>query len=110
MILGVALFIVIAALAGGYYYHAKVKNEKLAIEVNGVPFNMIKVKAGRFQMGSTSGDSDERPVHQVTLTHDYYIGETEVTQELWTAVMGSNPSDFTSSNQLLVECVSWNDC
>ena len=82
----------------------------LSITVNGVQFTMIKVEGGTFQMGSTSGDSDERPVHQVTLTNDYYIGETEVTQELWTAVMGSNPSRFKSSNQLPVEKVSWNDC
>ena len=61
-------------------------------------------------MGSTSGDYDEKPVHQVTLTKDYYIGETEVTQELWTAVMWSNPSSFKGSDQLPVESVSWNDC
>ena len=80
------------------------------ITVNGVSFKMIKVEGGTFQMGSTSGDSNKRPIHQVTLTKDYYIGETEVTQELWTAVMGSNPSYFKSSNQLPVEQVSWDDC
>ena len=82
----------------------------LSITVNGVQFTMIKVEGGTFQMGSISGENDEKPVHQVTLTNDYYIGETEVTQELWTAVMGSNPSNFKSSNQLPVEQVSWNDC
>ena len=64
-------------------------------------------------MGATSeqgsdADSDEYPVHSVTLS-DYYIGETEVTQELWKAVMGSNPSYFKGS-QKPVEQVSWNDC
>ena len=64
-------------------------------------------------MGATSeqgsaAEIDEYPVHSVTLS-DYYIGETEVTQELWEAVMGSNPSDF-SGNQKPVEMVSWNDC
>ena len=83
---------------------------RITITANGVSFNMIKVEGGTFQMGSTSGDDNERPVHQVTLTNDYYIGETEVTQELWTAVMGSNPSSFKSSNQLPVEFVSWDDC
>lgn len=78
--------------------------------VNGVTFKMIRVEAGTFRMGSTSGDSDEQPVHSVTLSSDYYIGETEVTQELWTAVMGDNPSNFTSDSQLPVEKVSWNDC
>lgn len=77
------------------------------VTVNGVSFNMIKVKGGTFQMGQ---EGVATPVHQVTLTNDYYIGETEVTQELWTTVMGSNPSSFTSSNQLPVEMVSWDDC
>ncbi len=90
-------------------------SDKLKITVNGVEFNMIGVSGGTFQMGATaeqpqnSDTSDEHPVHQVMLS-DFYIGETEVTQELWQAVMGSNPSYFKTSNQLPVECVSWNDC
>lgn len=78
--------------------------------VGGVTFKMIRVEAGTFRMGSTSGYDDEQPVHSVTISKDYYIGETEVTQELWTAVMGTNPSNFTSDSQLPVERVSWNDC
>ena len=82
--------------------------------VNGVSFNMIKVSGGTFQMGATSEQGSdaydwEYPVHQVTLS-DYCIGETEVTQELWKAVMGNNPSYFSGSDQLPVEYVSWNDC
>ena len=76
--------------------------------VNGVSFKMIFVEGGTFSMGSSSGDSDEQPVHSVTLS-GYYIGETEVTQELWQAVMGSNPSAFTG-NRRPVERVSWHDC
>ena len=74
--------------------------------VNGVSFKMIAVKGGTFQMGSDDGYN---AVHQVTLS-DYYIGETEVTQELWNAVMGSNPSYFYGNMQRPVETVSWNDC
>ena len=64
-------------------------------------------------MGATAeqgsdADSDENPAHSVTLS-SYYMGETEVTQALWQAVMGSNPSHFSGSN-LPVEQVSWNDC
>ena len=75
---------------------------------------MIKVEGGTFSMGATSeqgsdADDDEKPIHSVTLS-DYYIGETEVTQELWEAVMGSNPSRFTGNNQRPVESVSWKDC
>ena len=81
--------------------------------VKGVSFQMAKVVAGTFTMGATSEqqypDSDEKPIHQVTLTNNYYIGKTEVTQALWKAVMGSNPSYFKGDNKP-VEQVSWNDC
>ncbi|MDY5736803.1 MAG: SUMF1/EgtB/PvdO family nonheme iron enzyme [Candidatus Onthomorpha sp.] len=82
--------------------------------VKGVEFKMIKVEGGTFSMGATSeqgsdADDDEKPVHSVTLS-DYYIGETEVTQELWEAVMGSNHSRFKGNNQRPVESVSWKDC
>ena len=82
--------------------------------VNGVAFKMVKVAGGTFQMGATSEQGSdafdwEKPAHSVTL-FDYYIGQTEVTQELWQAVMGSNPSRFTVNNQCPVEKVSWKDC
>ena len=79
---------------------------------NGVTFTMISVKEGTFQMGATSEQKnpygDEKPVHPVTLS-DYSIGETEVTQALWEAVMGSNPSSNKGDN-LPVENISWDDC
>jgi len=80
---------------------------------DGVSIEMIKVEAGTFMMGATPEmeipDDDEKPVHQVTLTNDYYIGKYEVTQALWQTVMESNPSSFKGNN-LPVEQVSWNDC
>ena len=84
---------------------------------DGISIEMVKVEAGTFMMGATSEMkdsyddpySDEKPVHQVTLTNDYYMGKYEVTQALWQAVMGSNPSNFKGDN-LPVEKVSWNDC
>ena len=81
--------------------------------VNGVKFTMVPVEGGTFTMGATSeqgsdAEEDEKPAHKVTLS-DYYIGQTEVTQALWEAVMGSNPSFFEGDN-LPVEQVSWNDC
>ena len=83
----------------------------LPITVNGITFNMIKVDGGTFTMGATSEQVNpfdgEKPTHQVTLS-SYYIGETEVTQALWTAVMGNNPSWFRGDN-LPVENVSWED-
>ncbi len=80
--------------------------------VNGVEFNMVFVEGGTYTMGATlEQGSDaydwEKPTHSVTLS-DYYIGETEVTQELWKAVMGKNPSYF-KGNDLPVERVSYKD-
>lgn len=87
--------------------------ETQTFTVNGVSFTMVVVEGGTFTMGGTSEQGsdaygDEKPTHSVTLS-DYMIGETEVTQELWRAVMGSNPSYF-SGTDLPVEKVSWNDC
>ena len=82
--------------------------EVQTVTVNGVSFRMITVEGGSFQMGSTDGDDDEMPVHEVSL-NSFAIGQTEVTQELWQAVMESNPSNFTG-NKRPVEKVSWNQC
>ena len=80
--------------------------------VGDVTFNMVKVEAGTFIMGATAEQYNpeawEKPAHQVTLTKDYYMGETEVTQALWEAVMGSNPSSYVG-DQLPVTQVSYND-
>ena len=80
--------------------------------LNGISFNMIKVYGGTFMMGATDDDSEaygyEKPRHSVTLS-DYWICETEVTQALWRAVMGNNPSCFAGYNSP-VENVSWDDC
>lgn len=93
--------------------------EPLAVTVNGVTFSMVLVEGGIFEMGAQSEDPNapnydseawdrEGPVHLVTLS-DYYIGETEVTQELWQAVMGYNPGHFVGE-QKPVEQVTWYDC
>ena len=81
--------------------------------VGGVTFKMIPVSGGTFMMGARDGEpsagSYEKPLHQVTLS-SFSIGETEVTQALWLAVMGTNPSYFTGDLNRPVEKVSWNDC
>lgn len=80
---------------------------------NGISIEMVKVEAGSFNMGATpemeNPYDSEKPVHRVTLTNNYYVGKYEVTQALWQAVMGSNPSNF-KGDDLPVETVSWNDC
>ena len=84
-----------------------------SFSVNDVRFEMVSVEGGTFTMGATKEQgsgaaADEKPAHQVMLS-SYMIGKTQVTQELWEAVMGSNPSYFKGA-KLPVECVSWNDC
>ena len=85
----------------------------LSAELNKLINNMVYVSGGTFTMGGTSEQGsdaydDEKPTHSVTLS-SYYICKYEVTQALWRAVMGSNPSNFKGDN-LPVECVSWDDC
>lgn len=88
-------------------------NGNKVFTIGDVQFTMIKVEGGTFTMGATSEqgsdfDSDEMPTHSVTLL-PYYIGQIEVTQALWQAVMDSNPSKFKGANRP-VEMVSWDDC
>ncbi len=85
------------------------------INVNGVSFKMMKVQGGTFTMGATPEQgteepwNDEWPTHEVTVS-SFCIGQTEVTQELWQAVMGNNPSYFTGDPKRPVEMVSWDEC
>ena len=88
--------------------------------INGVPFKMVKVKGGTFQMGSDSeAYPDQGPVHRVTLS-DYYICQTEVTQKLWYAIMGEKPiptwagtqwsSTLGVGDNIPAYFISWEDC
>ena len=79
----------------------------LSAELNKLINNMVYVSGGTFIMGGDDS-SDQMPTHSVTLS-SYYICKYEVTQALWRAVMGSNPSNFKGNN-LPVENVSWYDC
>lgn len=88
--------------------------------VNGVNFKMILVQGGTFSMGAQRNDpngenydedayEDESPVHDVCL-NSFLIGETEVSQQLWRAVVGNNPSYWPPQGlNLPVEQVSWDD-
>ena len=85
---------------------------EITFTVDGVSFKMIRVEGGSFMMGAPDNDPNamdfDKPQHHVTLS-DYYIGETQVTQALWKAVMGDNPS-YWKGNSLPVDNVSWEHC
>ena len=68
------------------------------------------IPPGQFRMGADGpqASDDESPVHDVTLTHGYWMFETQVTQELWLAVTGETPSHFTGARRP-VEKVSWEE-
>ena len=97
--------------------------EERTYYANGVSFDMIAVEGGTFTMGATAEQGsdaieDERLAHQVTLS-SYMIGKTEVTQELWEAVMGKSVSQIASElgystygedADYPMYFVSWEDC
>ena len=102
----------------------KKKDKVINIDVNGVSFEVVRVEHGTFMMGtpedSTLGAAadHERPVHEVTISKDFYMGRYPVTQKLWKAVMGGTPFaegeqwsvEFGVGDDVPVYFVSWNDC
>ncbi|MBP5638327.1 MAG: formylglycine-generating enzyme family protein [Victivallales bacterium] len=91
-----------------------VMSEELMVNLGqgGQVLKLLKVKAGKFTMGSPETELYRRKNekrHEVTLTADYWLGATEVTQGQWQAVMGTNPSKHQGDDKLPVENVSWDD-
>ena len=75
---------------------------------------MVFVPAGDFQMGSISGDADEKPVHTVTLSKPFYLGKYEVTNEQFRRFRPDHASEAhdglsLDADQQPVAFVSWMD-
>lgn len=91
----------------------QIQTEIITIPDTEVSFKMVHVEGGTFLMGAEDDDKEafpnELPAHEVELS-DYWIGETQVTQELWQTIMDENPSKFQGEQNLPVENVSWTDC
>lgn len=103
----------------------KKEERKISFSVGGVSFAMIKIDGGTFLMGATTEQDkdafvDEGPIHEVTLA-DFYIGETEVTQALWYAVLGVTIDEQKNKKKVdavlhgvgathPIYYVSYNDC
>ena len=83
-----------------------------AVEV-AAPTNMVFVPPGTFRMGSPTNElgrqTDESPQTDVTISRGFWMGQYEVTQQEYKAVMRSNPSYFTGNSNRPVELVSWRD-
>ncbi|MBQ0016193.1 MAG: SUMF1/EgtB/PvdO family nonheme iron enzyme, partial [Bacteroidales bacterium] len=93
--------------------------DQLALEDGAITINvgigsfvMNLVEHGTFEMGATAeqqqAESNESPAHKVTLSHDYYIGQTAVPQWLYRSITGSNPSKYTGDKRP-VDSVSYGD-
>jgi formylglycine-generating enzyme required for sulfatase activity len=89
-----------------------------AAPMGNIPANMALVEGGTFQMGSTNGNDNQKPVHTVTVK-SFYIGKYEVTQKEWREVMGTtiqqqwtmagesgSPTRGTGDNYPMY-CVNW---
>ncbi|MFA4987921.1 MAG: formylglycine-generating enzyme family protein, partial [Candidatus Brocadiia bacterium] len=76
--------------------------------VKDAPFWLVRIDPGSFAMGTEKGDYLELPIHQVTLTREFFIGATEVTQAQYRTVMKENPSELRGDS-LPVEDVTWDD-
>lgn len=86
-----------------------INENNIIFTIDSQRFKMIKVEGGTFEMGSNYGNTDEKPIHDVTVS-DYWISSTPVTQELWNAITENNPSYFKFGENLPVENINWNDC
>ena len=85
------------------------------MNIVGIPIKFIWIEPGKFTMGSPEKElyrSGNEAQRDVEITTGFWLAETETTQELWRAVMGSNPSKNQNADiaNLPVENVSWNEC
>ena len=77
---------------------------------NSIGMEFVRISSGSFMMGSDNGEADEKPVRRVTISNDFWMGKTEVTQGQWKAIMGNNPSSFKDcGNDCPIENISWED-
>jgi len=108
---GIILSLLISIAISAASYNSAKAQGRLTQTVKGVTFNMVQVEAGTFQMGADRDKDDFRnPVHTVTISQNYYIAETEVTNALWMAVMGKAPNKFVQvGDNYPADYISWKD-
>jgi formylglycine-generating enzyme required for sulfatase activity len=132
MLLLLLLLLILNSLGGSPTKEKRDGKEKKSQEkpvpgevlTNSIGMELVPIKAGKFVMGSPRsevGRADDEDQHEVVLTRDFYLGKHLVTQQQYTAIMGTNPSQFSPTGadkdkvggldtQLFpVERVSWED-
>jgi formylglycine-generating enzyme required for sulfatase activity len=105
------IFLVLeSGVMGAIFLLTRQSDARESIERHQVPeMKFIKIRQGTFMMGSNNGEKNERPIHQVTISREFELQETEVTQAQWEVLMEKNPSAFRGADRP-VESVSWEDC
>jgi formylglycine-generating enzyme required for sulfatase activity len=88
--------------------HRPPKIEIVVDATNGVKMEFLIVKPGTFTMGEAQGEFDEKP-REVTMSKDFWMGATEVTQGQWKGVMGARNFAFAGRNELPADSVGWED-
>ena len=73
------VLMVVMVLASSQVSASATGSKLLKVNIRGATFEFVRIPAGRFQMGSETGDSDEKPVHHVRINESFYMGRTEVT-------------------------------
>jgi formylglycine-generating enzyme required for sulfatase activity len=94
------LLVLICAWTTGW---ALAQNPQVAKEItNSIGMKLILIPAGKFLMGSPDAKDigpEEKPQHEVEISHPFYMGVYTVTQEEYQQVMGTNPSYFSSNGK-----------
>ena len=92
-------------------YIAPALDTEMALTLGTTALVMVRIPAGRFQMGSASGNNNEAPPHDVAIRRSFWMGKFPVTQGQFQAVMGYNPSGFKGCGpEAPVEKVTGADC
>ncbi|HNX97304.1 MAG TPA: formylglycine-generating enzyme family protein [Candidatus Aminicenantes bacterium] len=104
---GFVSFLMLGSLLGFAWHLAGQEAEKYSKAA--ILAGMVEVPGGEFLMGSKSGERNEKPVFPVRIK-PFLLAKHEVTQGLWKAVMGGNPSFAQLGDDYPVEWVNWDDC
>ena len=84
--------------------------EDLVANIAGQRFEFVRIKPGKFVMGSDTGTERERPAHQVHITKPFQMGKFEITMEQWDAIMEKNPSGRRLKGKTLpLDSVTWDE-
>ena len=102
------VFAVVLIVTAGIFLWATAPRETAQIVKNRIGMEFVSLPAGSFMMGSENGKSDEKPVHEVTISKGFLMGRYEVTQAQWKTVMGRDAVNF-KGNDFPAQFVTWNE-